>query len=738
MNKKLISLFLAFSMMFCAVNSACALEIGDTARIAGVSEDSAVVIGKAKEFAEQYVTVLLIKGDGTSTDLKDILYLDTAKADSDGYYEFKMYYDGFEFEDDKVSNCTLKVKAGNDDITNTVLNAAVNKSEMLCVDLKTSLGETEAKAVAKINNLYFKNLDTVIMIAAYDENNRLMGIAGANKEISAETDEISIAYENVPAEYSRLVAYVWDNTTSLIPYAKQQEVKYGENNINSVVIHPGTDESERRFAWYNDQLTVGARIQYALKSDYEKYGFTDQNSVIVTGTTEIPYKNNTEISCKAEIKNLELGKEYVYRIGNKYHFDDNVYSFKTYDADNAQKQVFIMTADLHNNAYTFDSMEDSLPITRTKTWNNIFTSIQKQYPDIQFIASAGDNVSQGNMPTQFAEYMNSDWEIYRQKAELEMKCLFAPDVFQSIPWVSALGNHEASNAGKDVGSVSRWHYNLPNDNGITGTYYSETLRNGEPNTHGNFWFRNGDVLVVGINVVDQKTTTFKNSLPENNAEYIKSAVEANMDAKWKILINHTPAYSFIGGFTGPSVIRQRFAEMDIDKYGFDAIFTGHQHSYSRSKQLLIDDETKYVEFKKDSATAKYITPEVVSEDKIVHSDDGNGHQIDTATNPEGAVHINLPRLQSAGSDVVNPDYADYIESAWTSSKTGNTFNHTGQTVIDDIIGAYSGNAYVAVTVEKNAEGDQMKIELVLSNAGASAISDEGTVLDTYIIKKTNK
>ena len=27
--------------------------------------------------------------------------------------------------------------------------------------------------------------------------------------------------------------------------------------------------------------------------------------------------------------------------------------------------------------------------------------------------------------------------------------------------------------------------------------------------------------------------------------------------------------------------------------GIDVVFTGHQHSYSRSKQLLTDDDTKY-------------------------------------------------------------------------------------------------------------------------------------------------
>ena len=120
------------------------------------------------------------------------------------------------------------------------------------------------------------------------------------------------------------------------------------NEVKDLVIHPGCDETKRRFTWYNTQKVSGARLQYALKTEYEtEGGFTDKNSTIVEGRCEIPYMNKTDLSCKAEIEDLELGTEYVYRVGSCDFFDDNIYSFKTHKVD--KKQVFAVISDIHNN-----------------------------------------------------------------------------------------------------------------------------------------------------------------------------------------------------------------------------------------------------------------------------------------------------------------------------------------------------------------------------------------------------
>ena len=732
-KKNILAFLLSLVMLFTIVLPSSALVIGDTADIAGVSGNRAVVIGKAEDYVNDFITVLLLGGDGADTSDSNILFMDTLKADADGYYECKIQYDGFNVTDGVVDNCTLKVKAEGKDITNTVLSAEVKKGDMLAVEIKTSLLETSSQAIAKVNNLYGKDIDTVMMIAAYDDNNRLIGVAKADKLVSEETDEISVTYENMPEKFARLVAFVWESTSSLIPYSEQVNVDYADNKIKALVIQPGSDETMRRFVWYNDNLTYGAKLQYALKTDYDRDGgFTSANSIEVTGTTEVVPGNTTDISCKADIKDLQLGTEYVYRVGNKYKYDDKVYSFKTYDPDNSDKQVFLMVSDLHNNAYTIDSVEESTNVTLFQSYFNDY--ILPRHPDVQFIASTGDNVSQGNMPTQFKEYMNSDWEIYRQKAELEMEVLFAPDIFRSVPWVSTLGNHEANNSGEKYGSVTRWHYNQPNDDGITGAYYSSALD--APNTNGNFWFRNGDVLIVGITATRYDSGVFANATSAMHKAYIEKAINANKDAKWRVLITHVPAYAYSGGYDEAPLIRQRFAEMDIDQFDFDAVFAGHHHNYSRTKQLLTDDDTNYTTYTFSGKDINYIIPEVVSDD-IIERKEVEGYRVDTVTNPEGTVHFCLPSLSfTLETKKFHPDYAKFVEvngtkDASTTFSNDESVTLTPENVESKWITVSKKSNYIAVTVEKAVDGSQqMKFELTNTLTGQ--------IYDTYIIKKTFK
>ena len=584
--------------------------------------------------------------------------------------------------------------------------------KVLTLDIN-SLARLGSEAYGLKHN-YSPNDGYVIKFAAYDENNKLLA-----------TSNDSDYRKYFPKEFSKVLAFVWRTYST------------DGNNISAVSLQVGVNETEKRLVWYNDATTEGGRVQYALKADFDKVGeFTADNSKVITATTEVPYGNTKSISCKAVLSDLEPGQTYVYRLGGKNTFDGKLYEFKNQNP--ADKQVFAMVSDLHVNAYTIDSVKES---SHVNTYNTHFANLLEKYPDVQFIASTGDNVSQGNMSKQFKEHMNSDWEVYRQKAELEFDVLFKPDVFQKVPWVSTLGNHEADNVGRKYGSVTRWHYNLPNDDGLTGTYFSEELN--APNTSGNFWFRNGDVLIVGINAVQQTSDVFRYSQADDNSEYIKNAIDSNKDAKWRVLINHVPPYSFVGSFDESALLRQCFADMDIDKFDFDVVFTGHRHSYSRSKQLLTDND-KGNTLTSNGVTRTFIKPTVVSDDKIIRNVDKNGYSYDVATNPDGAVHINLPPFGWApvgGS--VHPDYEDFIEVIATntkSQKSGCYFCYNSHLDEDkrplitkndastDWVTIDKQSLYVAVTVEKIDGGQQMKFELTQTATGE--------VFDTYIINKT--
>ena len=280
--------------------------------------------------------------------------------------------------------------------------------DMNCDSLMKISGE-----IYKLKQEYSADNGYVIKLAAYDTEGKL---------VATSSDDDYRQY--LPKQMGKTLAYVWRTYST------------NGNNITAFSLQVGTDESEKRLVWYNDQDKGAGRVQFALKSDFDKDGgFTDENSKIITAETQIPHGNKSSISNKAVLKNLKLGQTYVYRLGGKESFSEKVYSFRTYDASNNDKQTFLVVSDLHNNSYTIDSVAES---THVKNYQKYFNNyILPRHPDTEFIISTGDNVSQGNMPTQFKEYMNSDEEIYRQKAELEMEVLFAPDVFQTVPFASA-------------------------------------------------------------------------------------------------------------------------------------------------------------------------------------------------------------------------------------------------------------------------------------------------------------
>jgi hypothetical protein len=276
---------------------------------------------------------------------------------------------------------------------------------------------------------------------------------------------------------------------------------------------------------------------------------------------------------------------------------------------------------------------------------------------------------------------------------------------------------------------------MHNENGALGAYINT-------NQFGNWWFRNGDVLVIGTLL--HKTSSqaaYENVSAEANKTYIEEALKANPDAKWKIVINHVPAYSSVVHTGEEHKQRDLFAELDLDNLGIDAVLSGHQHAYSRSKQLLTNkyDDTETFTFTSKTNQLTMMKPKVV-EGAITDGVDANGNQYDTATDPEGTVHIDIPSLTNRSHDCLVPDYKDFIEAHGISNKDEAIYpDQVTKVPLADLEGSIDVQppSMLFVTVEKNTDGtEQIKFEYVHSYATSAKESDEFDILDTYIIKKT--
>ena len=466
-------------------------------------------------------------------------------------------------------------------INSTIAFAYEDDTKLKIIDLKADTLIKCGTNIYELKKQYSVDEGYVIKLAAYDENNILLA--------TSSDDDYRLKF---PKEFAKINAFVWRT--------------YSENGnkITALSLQVGTNETEKRLVWYNTKSAGGGKVQYALKSDYDRDGgFTDANSKVVVAREEAPVGNNDNLSYKAILSDLTLGEKYIYRVGGK-----DSYSEKTYEFDNQNpndKNVFNVISDLHFIAWDYDSVKDPKVLSKVNLLQNTWQTMLNLNPELSFVVSTGDNVSQANM----GYSSGAESELYRTKAEMEMEALFSASVMKSVPFASTLGNHEARNVSTDTpnsfASVTKYHYNLPNDDGYSGHHV-------DCNTSGNFWFRNGDVLIIGITATRHSKGSMIGTTAAVNEKFIKSACEANKDAKWKILINHVPAYAVVAGFDESVDMRNVYADMHLDNYDIDAVFTGHSHAFSRSKQLLTNDKNKISEF----SSKKIIIPKVVRENRI--------------------------------------------------------------------------------------------------------------------------
>lgn len=319
-----------------------------------------------------------------------------------------------------------------------------------------------------------------------------------------------------------------------------------------VSLTPGQSESCMNFAWYSKNGEA-VSFKYGKSSDLSD-GITvspAQNEISQKDASGVAYTSN-----KISLENLEANTTYYYQVDKK-----EIVSFKTRDSSNFSF-IFVgdpqigsscemrATGNLSDEFYNaqYDSVEND-----AFNWNNTLSeAIKKCDNNAAFIMSAGDQIQ-----TNVKDY---DYTV----SEIEYVGYLSPSVLKSIPVATTVGNHDADNPNYLN------HFNLPNlselgSNGIVG---------------GDYYFRYGNALFIMLNTQDTNIAEHK--------EFIKNTVEANSDAKWRIVTLHQDIYGSAEHSNEPEIVNLRYSLVPIfQEYDVDVVLTGHDHAYSRS-QLLKD------------------------------------------------------------------------------------------------------------------------------------------------------
>lgn len=226
--KKVLCFVLCVMMI---ISSVSAFAVTNEAGAAMDSDWYNVYIQGQAETIMESVTVLLY--DKTNNKVGYISEIDT---DNEGNYETKFKFVG------KISDYSVKVRDSetSEDLTST-LKTAFAKQELYCIDIALMEGGNDvisyiseggtADVVAEINNKYGNSANVSVMLAAYDENNKLVAIDSQSMKIGYEdlnaTREIDFSGVKLPAETKTVKAFVWQNTVNLLPLAEQDVKSIG-------------------------------------------------------------------------------------------------------------------------------------------------------------------------------------------------------------------------------------------------------------------------------------------------------------------------------------------------------------------------------------------------------------------------------------------------------------------------------------------------------------------------------
>ena len=505
-----------------------------------------------------------------------------------------------------------------------------------------------------------------------------------------------------------------------------------EYTTEALSLGMGATDDERRFVWLQSPDFRGARVRIAPLALYERDGgFTETNCRIEEGVCTPVRRDTPYLSCKVRIGNLAPDTEYIYSVGYDGAFRDVTYRFRMPPRDGSRRSFF-MISDLHINVYRrpFHTHDPEGKRAMERFENTLASAAAYGGTAPDFMLSLGDNISVGNMgagmypePEKFTKHLSAEF-IFTEHREFLM-----PRALKEIPIATVMGNHDAAclpSGAEPIGDGSNAFFDLPNDDGYAGHYLDgDGGDTAVPPTisSGNFYFRSGDLLVVGINAMIAPHGNCTPCAPEVHRAYIEKAIAAAPTARWRILLCHVPAYSYVegapvrtagttSGVPAAPTETARMAEFFdslTDPYGFDVVFTGHQHAFSRTYPLLGGK------------------PVGEAERTVTTAPDGS--VTETLTKPHGPIHYNVPSaydhsfVSNLPSDpaALYPAYGVKIYNLKEAveKKVPNIENFAGIT--------YNSAAYTYVTIAREADASVMTI--------SSVRSDNGEAFDTLIIRK---
>lgn len=291
-----------------------------------------------------------------------------------------------------------------------------------------------------------------------------------------------------------------------------------------ITVFVGSNETERNFSWYSaTESSPSVRI-----------GESTLSLKTVNGTcVKAP---DGDYANKVTVTGLKADTKYYYQCVSG-DFTSKIYSFETHSGDDFSA---IYVTDVH---VTQNDINDENSLYNTsKMFNNTLRDALSKNDDISLVLSAGDQATQG--------------------LESEYKAYSVGMYGTGLSVATAIGNHDRK------GVAYKTFTNMPNEDTESLSLYIGN----------DYWFVKGDVLFL---VMDSN-----NGNGTGHASFIESAIKANPNVKWKVMMCHHDLYSgrIPHRESENSILRMIWGPL-ADEYGIDLVLLGHSHYYTVTNVL---------------------------------------------------------------------------------------------------------------------------------------------------------
>ena len=474
-------------------------------------------------------------------------------------------------------------------------------------------------------------------------------------------------------------------------------------DFTKVSLTPGADDTQLNFAWYSEKGDSDATPVVHFGTDKDNLetfegtaGDVDQD---LTGDKAYEYNHVT-------VTGLEPETTYYYTV-EKNGQQTDVCEYKTQKTDTIKMlyvgdpQIGASKGQTQNGAELTNESGAANTAAENDgfSWNRTLNTALSENPDVNFVISAGDQVNKTG-----------------EAKEEEYASYLSADALKSLPVATTIGNHDSLNPDYS------YHFNNPNN-----------TENGKTAAGGDYYYSYGKGLFIVLNTNNYNVAEHQNTIEE--------AVKAYPDAKWRIVTIHQDIYGsgYDHSDSDGIVLRTQLTPI-IDKYDFDAVLQGHDHTYSRTYQLSSDGQTH---------SSYQSAPKTNTDDFSAYLGDNACYNILTnienknnVVNPEGTVYFEANSATGSKYYQLIGTQQNYIAArsqSWRPTYSVIDFTETTLTVktydaATNTELVADGNIKTSYTIVKSVEKEDLKKEIESAEVKLGEVKAAGTYTEESVQK----